>query len=228
VVGAALSIATLVSLVYAINEAPERGWTDRLILGCFALAASLAAAFVRWELRVREPMLNLAAKFGTTRVVTAGLTGFATMLSLTLLWTPDMPYWPLALWFHGLALSMGCAIVGSLISTVYASKIHDSIASLPESSRIAAEDSVGRADAVASTLPAAQGADLMHAAGIAFTDELGIGLLVAAVAAVFGAFAVRRWLPPRPLAVATDVAIEPSDEDTYASIASYGLPYSLS
>jgi MFS family permease len=210
-------------------------------------------------------MLNLAAKFGTTRVVTAGLTGFATMLSLTLLWTPDMPYWPLAFWFYGLALSMGwvmgpgtasvmgavpaqksgvasamndvtrqvagalgTAIVGSLISTVYASKIHDSVASLPESSRIAAEDSVCRADAVASTLPAAQGADLMHAAGIAFTDELGIGLLVAAVAAVFGAFAVRRWLPPRPLAVATDVAIEPSDEDTYASIASYGLPHSLS
>jgi EmrB/QacA subfamily drug resistance transporter len=316
--GAALSIATLVSLVYGIIEAPERGWTDPLILGCFAAAAALGAAFVRWELRVAEPMLNLsyfrnprfsiasmgiglasfalfgasfaltqflqdaqgysalqagaamiplafglvtgagsshklAARLGTTRVVAAGLTGFSIMLSLSLLWAPDMPYWPLAFWFYGLALSMGwvlgpgtasvmgavpeqksgvasamndvtrqvagslgTAIIGSLISTVYASKIHDSVASLPDSSRIAAEDSVGRADAVASTLPAAQGADLTHAAGVAFTDALGIGFGVAAVAAVFGAFVVRRWLPPRPLADPAEV-VEPAPADKLAA-----------
>ena len=50
-VGAGLSIAALVSLVYGVIEAPERGWTNPLILSCFAAAAVLIAAFVRWELR---------------------------------------------------------------------------------------------------------------------------------------------------------------------------------
>ncbi len=58
-VGAGLSIATLVSLVYAIIEAGPRGWTDPLVLGCFALAAVLGAAFVIWERRVAAPMLPL-------------------------------------------------------------------------------------------------------------------------------------------------------------------------
>ena len=57
--GAGLSIATLVSLVYAIIEAGPRGWTDPLVLGCFALAAVLGVAFVAWERRVPAPMLPL-------------------------------------------------------------------------------------------------------------------------------------------------------------------------
>src|SRR6476646_571390 len=36
-VGAVLSIVGLVSLVYCIIQAPERGWTDALILSMFAL-----------------------------------------------------------------------------------------------------------------------------------------------------------------------------------------------
>ena len=35
-VGAGLSVATLVTLVYGIIEATPRGWTDPLVLGCFA------------------------------------------------------------------------------------------------------------------------------------------------------------------------------------------------
>ena len=57
--GAALSIATLVTLVYAIIEATPRGWTDALVLGCFAAAALLGTAFVAWERRCAEPMLPL-------------------------------------------------------------------------------------------------------------------------------------------------------------------------
>ena len=45
-----LSIAALVTLVFGVIEAPEQGWTDPLILGCFGVAAVLAAAFVAWEL----------------------------------------------------------------------------------------------------------------------------------------------------------------------------------
>src|ERR1044072_4876420 len=48
-----------VALVCAVIEAPERGWTDPLILGCITAFLVLAFAFVRWELRTEEPMLNL-------------------------------------------------------------------------------------------------------------------------------------------------------------------------
>src|SRR5918911_413610 len=47
-VGAGLSIAALVALVYPIIEAPEWGWTDTRVLGCFAAAAVLGVAFARW------------------------------------------------------------------------------------------------------------------------------------------------------------------------------------
>src|SRR3954451_14874544 len=58
--GAGLSVAALVSLVYGIVEAPNSGWTNPTILGCFAAFAVLGFAFVRWELRVPDPMLNLS------------------------------------------------------------------------------------------------------------------------------------------------------------------------
>ena len=51
---------------------------------------------------------KLAERFGTTRVVAGGLLGLGAMLATTLLWTSDMPYWPIGLWFFGVALSMGC------------------------------------------------------------------------------------------------------------------------
>jgi MFS transporter, DHA2 family, multidrug resistance protein len=57
--GALLSVASLVSVVYGVIEAPERGWSDPLILGCFAAFLALGFAFVRWELHTKEPMLNL-------------------------------------------------------------------------------------------------------------------------------------------------------------------------
>src|SRR5256885_879423 len=48
-----------------------------------------------------------AEKLGTKRVVAAGLIGLGATLTTTLLWTSDMPYWPIGLWFF-CALSMGC------------------------------------------------------------------------------------------------------------------------
>jgi EmrB/QacA subfamily drug resistance transporter len=58
-VGALLSIAALVTLVYGIIEAPQRGWTDPLILGCFGIAGVLSVAFIWWERRVQHPMLRM-------------------------------------------------------------------------------------------------------------------------------------------------------------------------
>ena len=57
--GAALSVGTLVTLVYGIIEAAPRGWTDPLVLGAFGAAAVFGVAFIVWERRAPAPMLPL-------------------------------------------------------------------------------------------------------------------------------------------------------------------------
>lgn len=57
--GAGLSIAGLMTLVYAIIEAPTDGWTDHGILAIFAAAAVLLLIFLVWEVRSSHPMLNI-------------------------------------------------------------------------------------------------------------------------------------------------------------------------
>jgi EmrB/QacA subfamily drug resistance transporter len=57
-VGAVLSMAGLVALVYAIIEGPVHGWSSGTIVGSFAGAAVLLTAFVLWELRIPSPMLD--------------------------------------------------------------------------------------------------------------------------------------------------------------------------
>ncbi len=54
-----LSVIGLASLVWAIIEAPNKGWGSPLTLGAFALAVVTLSLFLAWELRVEEPMLNL-------------------------------------------------------------------------------------------------------------------------------------------------------------------------
>jgi EmrB/QacA subfamily drug resistance transporter len=55
--GAALSIVGLISLVWAIIEGPN-GWTDPAVLGAFALAAVLLTLFLVWERHTTYPMLD--------------------------------------------------------------------------------------------------------------------------------------------------------------------------
>lgn len=58
--GAALSFIALGALLWAVIEGPARGWTDPAIIGGFILSAAMIFAFVRWELRVPDPMLDIA------------------------------------------------------------------------------------------------------------------------------------------------------------------------
>jgi EmrB/QacA subfamily drug resistance transporter len=58
-VGAVLSILGLVTLVWAIIEAPGKGWTDGATLTAFALGAALMGAFIAWERRSDHPMLDV-------------------------------------------------------------------------------------------------------------------------------------------------------------------------
>jgi EmrB/QacA subfamily drug resistance transporter len=57
-VGAALSSLGLFGLVAGIIEAPIRGWLDAYVLAGFAAGALLLLAFVIFELRRRDPMLD--------------------------------------------------------------------------------------------------------------------------------------------------------------------------
>jgi EmrB/QacA subfamily drug resistance transporter len=57
--GFALSTSMVALLVYTIIEAPNHGWGSARTLGSFALTAALAAAFVAWERRTEQPMLDV-------------------------------------------------------------------------------------------------------------------------------------------------------------------------
>ena len=58
-VGALLSIAGLVALVYGLIDAPAAGWTAGSTLATFGMAAVALAAFAAWELRTDHPMLDV-------------------------------------------------------------------------------------------------------------------------------------------------------------------------
>jgi predicted MFS family arabinose efflux permease len=58
--GFALSTAMIGLLVYSIIEAPNYGWGSARTLASFALTAALAVAFVIWERRTEQPMLDLS------------------------------------------------------------------------------------------------------------------------------------------------------------------------
>ncbi len=58
-VGAGLSVVSLAALLYAVTEGPERGWAELVVVACFGLAIVVFAAFVGWERRANNPMLDL-------------------------------------------------------------------------------------------------------------------------------------------------------------------------
>jgi EmrB/QacA subfamily drug resistance transporter len=307
--GAGLSTAGFVLLVYAIIEAPERGWLSGFSLGSLGASVLLLATFFWWERRTAEPMLDLGffrnARFsvgtgavsvaffallggifaltqylqfahgysaieagavmspmalglmigagssskavhrlGTSPVVAAGLTGVAILLALTAFWEPQTGALTLAAWFFGITLSMGwimapateavvgavpaaksgvasatntvarmvsgalgVAVLGSLLSSLYANDVEGSLGGLPPEAQAGAEDSVGAASAIAAQLPPEAGSGLLAAAGDAFTHAMGLSLLVAAALAAVSAVLVARFLPSRePVVAGADAA----------------------
>ena len=95
--------------------------------------------------------------------------------------------------------AFGVAVIGSIINTVYGNRMSEAVAGLPPEAAEAASDSVGAASRVASTLPAGVAGGLVEAARTAFTDALGVAVIVAAGVAIIGSVLIARFMPARHL-----------------------------
>jgi EmrB/QacA subfamily drug resistance transporter len=295
--GVLLSIAGLVSLVWAVIEAPHRGWTDRPVLAAFAAALVLGVLFVRRQIRARDPLLDvglfkrpafslgslavssaffalfgliflttqylqfvqgrsaintglvmlplvfglvigsglshkITVRIGTPTQVAAALTTVALALASVTFWQPDTPTWVLALFFFVAPLAMGnvmapataaimsavpetkagvgsamndvnrqvagalgVATVGSISTSLYSSKLESATAGLPPGPAHTATDSIGGAAQVAAHLPAGAADTLTAAAHGAFTDAIGLALLIGTGVLLAAAVLVKRYLP---------------------------------
>lgn len=86
--GALLSILTLVALLYAIIQAPEKGWLATDVVVSFVLALVLLGVFAWWEMHTEEPMIDVRVfrnpRFSAASAVLT-LTSFALYGSVFLL-----------------------------------------------------------------------------------------------------------------------------------------------
>jgi EmrB/QacA subfamily drug resistance transporter len=92
--------------------------------------------------------------------------------------------------------ALGVAVIGSIVSSVYASQVATAFSGMPAQDQQAAEESLGAALAIAEGAGAA-GAGLADAARTAFVDALGQGVLVGAVVAAVATLIVAIALPAR-------------------------------
>ncbi|KAB2346945.1 MFS transporter [Actinomadura rudentiformis] len=86
--GTVFSVVGIASLVFSIVEGPERGWSDGLIVGGFAVAVVTLTAFAYWELRSQKPMLDLrvfrirGVSGGSLAIMTESLGAFGVLFLL--------------------------------------------------------------------------------------------------------------------------------------------------
>ncbi|HKR82423.1 MAG TPA: MFS transporter [Candidatus Saccharimonadales bacterium] len=57
--GAITVTGSLMSLVYALAQAPEKGWSSGIVVGMLGVSVALMAIFVVNELRVKHPLIRL-------------------------------------------------------------------------------------------------------------------------------------------------------------------------
>jgi len=90
VVGAALVVAGVTSLVYGIIEQPALGWSNSTVLASLVTGATLIAGFTMWELRARSPLVDLRLFLNlrfTWSVLVGMIMGFA-LLGVLFVFTP--------------------------------------------------------------------------------------------------------------------------------------------
>ena len=173
-------------------------------------------------------------RFGTTRVVAAGLVIMTATMPLVLLWEVNTSYLVIGPIVAMMALGVGLvfapaaeavmgavetakagvgsamndvtqmlagalsiAMVGSVMYAIYAARLQDAVASLPAEAREVARDSIGAAVQLAASLPQEDALALSIAAKSAFTDALGLALLIGAAFSLVGVLVVARFMPAR-------------------------------
>jgi EmrB/QacA subfamily drug resistance transporter len=106
--------------------------------------------------------------------------------------------------------ALGVAIIGSIVSSVYAGRIADLSTrfGLDRSTTAAAESSLGGAQRVAGSL-GGQAAGFVDGANAAFVDALAVGLRISALVILAAGVVAWRYLPARADAPASDV--EPAE-----------------
>ena len=114
--GVALSSGALIALVYAVIEAPERGWLDPVVLGGFAAALVGSVGFVARELHTDHLMLDLRLfrnprfPFGTSTMALVFLAFIGVVYILTQYLQIVLGYTPLEAGVRVLPLALGFVI----------------------------------------------------------------------------------------------------------------------
>ncbi|MFE2725952.1 MFS transporter [Kitasatospora sp. NPDC059327] len=130
--GALLSCGGLLALVWAVIEAPGRGWTSAGVLAAFGAAALLLLAFAGWQLRCAAPMVPVRLLRGgpvwpaTLCLALMSFAMFGAMFLLTLYlqqvrglsaWQAGLRMVPLSL---GLAVG---AVLGPLVARWFGARV---------------------------------------------------------------------------------------------------------
>lgn len=90
--------------------------------------------------------------------------------------------------------ALGVAIIGSILNTVYSSRMSEAVAGLPPQAADAARDSVGAAIQVGGNM-GPPGEALVYAARAEFVSGMGYAFIVAAAFALVGSVLVLRFMP---------------------------------
>jgi EmrB/QacA subfamily drug resistance transporter len=124
--GAALSVAGIASLVYGLIQAPQIGWSSPATIGAFAIAVVVLTLFVMWERRRREPMLdmsyfrNRAFSTATSGMILAFMSMFGVMFLITQYFQLVLGYSPLSAALRLLPMAPIMMIVSPLTPRIIA------------------------------------------------------------------------------------------------------------
>ncbi len=184
---------------------------------------------------------ELVRRFGTTRVVAAGLVIMTAAMPLVLLWEINTSYLVIGPIVAMIALGVGLvfapaseavmgaveaakagvgsamndmtqmlagafsiAVVGSVMYAIYAARLGEAVASLSAEEAEIVRDSIGAAVQLAASLPQEEALALSVAANSAFTDALGLAVLIGAGFSLVGVLIVARFMPARDTNVSED------------------------
>jgi EmrB/QacA subfamily drug resistance transporter len=130
--GFLLSTAAMALLIYTIIEAPDHGWSSARSVGGFVLFAALGGAFIAWERRTSNPMLDIglfrnprfSAASGSVTVAFFTLFGFIFLMTQYFQFIKG--YGPLSTGVHLLpvATSVGIAsVLGTKLAVRFGTKL---------------------------------------------------------------------------------------------------------